>query len=142
MATTEENYKQFVSDAAIIEGGNSKSSKFQINLRKYPSDLGNTDLLHYVQFAINVRGKSTLVPESKRLFETVRDPRSAGLTRDQLGSSTLRGATAAAAGIGAGVATTTLLDAGAKGVNSVLTGVSSRVAKAVNITGAVSQKVT
>lgn len=142
MATTEENYKQFVSDAAIIEGGNSRSSKYEIKLRKYPSDLGAPDLLHYVQFSINVRGKSKLVPESKRLFETTRDPNSGNLSRDQLGSKTLRATTAAAAGVGAGVATTAVLDTLAKGSNSILTAVSSRAAKAVNITGATSQRIT
>lgn len=131
-----------VSDAGARDALRTVKDKFAINVKRYPSDLGGPDLLHYVTFGINVRGKSKLVPENKRLFEVKKDPNSANLTEEQLGSGSLRVATAAAAGIGAGVATTTVLDSVAKGTNSIVSAVSSKVAKAVNLTGAVSKIVT
>lgn len=131
-----------VSDPAAQTALRTVKNKFGVEVKRFPSDLGNQDLLHYVTFGINVRGKSKLVPENKRLFEIKRDPNSANLTEEQLGSGTLRTVTAGAAGVGAAVATTAVLDTVAKGTNSVLTAVSSKVAKAVNITGATSQRIT
>jgi len=131
-----------VSDAGARDALRTVKDKFAINVKRFPSDLGGPDLLHYVTFGINVRGKSKLVPENKRLFEVKRSPDSANLTEDQLGSGTLRVATAGAAGVGAAVATTAVLDSVAKGTNAALTAVSSKVAKAVNLTGATSQLIT
>ena len=131
-----------VSDAGARDALRTVKDKFAINVKRFPSDLGGPDLLHYVTFGINVRGKSKLVPENKRLFEVKRDSNSANLTEDQLGSGTLRVATAGAAGIGAAVATTAVLDSVAKGTSAALTAVHSKLAKAVNLTGATSQLIT
>lgn len=89
--------------------GNLAVDKYNIDYTQYPSDLGAQDLKHFVLFNINVRGKSK-IDESKRLFEVKRDPDSANLTREQLGSPGIRTATAAAAGVAAGVAVTALSD--------------------------------
>jgi len=43
------------SDVAI----NKQRDKYNVSLYQYPSNLHDMDLLHYVEFGINVRGKST-----------------------------------------------------------------------------------
>jgi len=138
---TEQDLAQFTSDAALVADGNQRTSRYALNILKYPSDLGSAELKHYVEFSINVRGKSKLVPESKRLFEVSRDPNSANLNRDQLGSKTLRTVTAATAGAGAAAASTAVTQAVTKGLNTAISALSKDVAKKVNITGAVSQKI-
>lgn len=148
MATTEDINNRFAQEASRASSTKDsyydkdlKRSRYNIALHKYPMDLGSAELKHYIEFAINVRGKSKMVPESKRLFEISRDPNSANLTRDDLGGGTLRTVTAAAAGVGAGIATSAVTDTLTKGANSALSALSKTVAKKINITGAVSQKI-
>ena len=84
-----------------------RESKFNINVLQYPSDLGSQDNLHYIEFGINVRGKSEF-DKSKRLFEVRRNPDSANLSQEQIGTvATTAGAVAA--GVVAGGITKTIL---------------------------------
>lgn len=69
-----------------------ETDKFGVNVFNYPSDLGSSDLKHYIEFQINVRGKSQYNKEN-RLFEVKRQS-DASLTSEQLST-----ATTAAAGI-------------------------------------------
>lgn len=85
----------------------SQAGNFGIKLFQYPADLGSSDLLHYVEFGINVRGKSEF-DTSKRLFEIKRDPDAGGLTNDEIGTATAVGG-AIAAGVVAGGITKTIL---------------------------------
>lgn len=98
--------------------------KYNVKTTTYPSDLGSNDLKHFVLFNINARGKSKL-DKSKRLFEVKRDPNSANLTKEQLGSTGIRTATEAAAGVAAGIAVTALADTAARAFNK--TGSTSQV---------------
>lgn len=82
-----------------------RRSKFDVNVQSYPSDLGSQDLLHYIEFGINVRGKSE-VDKSKRLFEVKRNPDSANMSEQELGTTALLGGTAAGAAIGYGITST------------------------------------
>lgn len=141
-----DQYLDTVENSEAKKAISGERDKFGINVFAYPSDLGSLENLHYVEFGINVRGKSKL-SKAKQLFEVTRDPNAAGLSRDQLGSKTLRVVTAGAAAAGAGVATKTILDSAGKGLSSAsqaatasTSAIKSKVAKAVNITGAVSQK--
>ncbi len=84
-----------------------RESKFNINVLQYPSDLGSQDNLHYIEFGINVRGKSEF-DKSKRLFEIRRNPDAANLSQEQIGTvATTAGAVAA--GVVAGGITKTIL---------------------------------
>lgn len=81
--------------------------KFGINVFQYPSDLGSKDLLHYIEFGINVRGKSEF-DKNKQLFEVKRNPEAANLTEEQLGTvATTAGGVAA--GVVAGGLTKSIL---------------------------------
>lgn len=73
--------------------------KFGISLYNYPSDLGSPDLQHYVQFNINVRGKSKY-NEKNRLQEVRRNTDSANLSEQQLGNATAAGVAAGGAALG------------------------------------------
>jgi hypothetical protein len=84
-----------------------RESKFNINVLQYPSDLGSQDNLHYIEFGINVRGKSEF-DKTKRLFEVRRNPDSGNLSQEQIGTvATTAGAVAA--GVVAGGITKTIL---------------------------------
>lgn len=84
-----------------------RHSKFDINVLKYPSDLGSSDLKHYIEFGINVRGNSEF-NKDKRLFEVKKNPQAADLTDEQLGTlATTAGGIAA--GVVAGGLTKTIL---------------------------------
>lgn len=72
--------KNNITDAEARKG---VTNQFGVNLYRYPSDLGNNDLLHYVEFSINVRGKSKF--SSNRLFEVKRNPDSANLSTEEIG---------------------------------------------------------
>jgi len=93
-------------------GESSRSSggakdRFSINVFQYPSDLGSQDLLHYIEFGINVRGKSEF-DKTKRLFEVRRNPDAANLSQEQIGTvATTAGGVAA--GVVAGGITKTIL---------------------------------
>lgn len=77
-----------------------KRGKFNVSVFQYPSDLHNQDLLHYVEFAINVRGKSKYDTGSKRLF-SVAPTSDAKLSPEGI-SAVATGGTAVAAGVVAG----------------------------------------
>lgn len=64
-----------------------KDNKFKINLLQYPAHLGSDELLHYVHFQINVRGKSEF-NKNNRQFEVRRKFDSANLSNDELAEST------------------------------------------------------
>ena len=64
-------------------GGN----KYNINLYKYPSDLGSEDVSHYIEFQINVRGKSEF-NKNNRIHEIKRNPDAANFTDEQLATAT------------------------------------------------------
>jgi len=90
-------------------------NKFNVKITQYPSDLQTEpNLKHYILFNVNIRGKSKF-NQDKTQFEVKRNPDAAGLTREQIGSPTIRTATEAAAGAAAGVAISSLF----KGAASV-----------------------
>lgn len=92
----------------------STDNKFGVKILQYPSDLQTKpDLKHYVLFNINVRGKSK-IDKSKRLFQVKKDPNSANISEDQLASPGIRKVTDISAGVGAGVAVTSLANGVAK----------------------------
>ena len=121
-----ERYKQ---EYSALSGPSVDKNKFKVNIMQYPSDLQTADhLKHYVLFNINVRGKSKF-KEENTLFETRRNPKSAGLTQDQLGSDTIKFAGAAAAAVGTGVAVSSLVSGVAKTFNK--TGAGTKIASNV-----------
>ena len=75
------------------------SFDFGINIHKYPSDLGNQDLKHYVEFGITVRGKSEF-NKTNRLFQIQSNPDSANMTAEELSGATTAAATAAGGFVG------------------------------------------
>lgn len=77
-------------------------NKHNITVYQYPSDLHTNDLLHYVEFNINVRGKSKY-DKDKRLFE-IRPTSDAKLSPEGISRVTTAG-TSAAVGIAAGALT-------------------------------------
>lgn len=92
----------------------SDENKFKVNITQYPSDLQTADnLQHYILFNINIRGKSKF-NQNKTQFEVKRNPDAAGLTREQMGSDSIRKLTEGAAGAAAGVAVKSLFDGAAK----------------------------
>ena len=100
-------------------------NKFNVNITQYPSDLQTAkNLQHYVLFNINVRGKSKF-NEDKRQFEVKRNPNSANLSKDQLGSDTIRFVTEGAAVVATGVAVTSLVNNAAEAFGK--TGATARV---------------
>lgn len=74
--------------------GTNNKNPFNISVYQYPSDLGSPDVLHYVEFAINMRGKSEYLKD-KGLYEVKRDPDAANMSEEQLSE---------VAGVGAGAA--------------------------------------
>ena len=102
-----DKYNQDASRTFLNNGSGSNKkdkNKFKVDITQYPSDLQTADnLQHYVLFNINIRGKSKF-NEKKVLFEAKRNPNSANLTKDQLGSPGLRLITETAAGAAAGIA--------------------------------------
>jgi hypothetical protein len=88
-------------------------NNFNIDTFQYPSDLGKDDLKHFVEFTINVRGKSlakdTLsgggrLGTERTLGQVTRAADSASLTAEELASATTNLAlvTGGVAGLGAG----------------------------------------
>jgi hypothetical protein len=76
-------------------------NRYTISQFQYPDDLGGADLPHFVQFNINVRGKSKLTLGTEtRLREVRRDPNSAQPTEDQLAAARLPALVAGGAGAG------------------------------------------
>ena len=65
-------------------------NNFSLDYYNYPEDLGNDDLKHWIQFTINVRGKSTVRLGNERIIDRVsRSADSAQLTEDELGQAAL-----------------------------------------------------
>jgi len=89
-----------------------KYNNFNLEPVQYPNDLGGEDLKHWVQFTINVRGKSFLSSDNlsrggrlgneRSLGEVRRDPDSANLTTEELSKASTT--VAAGAGLAAGAA--------------------------------------
>lgn len=75
---------------------------YNIKLFSYPEDPTGADLQHYVEFQINVRGKSKFNKDN-RLFEVKRDPDSANLSESQLSTAATVGAGIAGGIIGYGI---------------------------------------
>ena len=128
MATKEEQQRReqqkvaFNNSAARAVAGEKRNNAYDISIVKYPSDLGSTDLLHYVQFAINVRGKSNFNYKKTNIVE---QPASgARLSSDEISKVKVVGELAA--GATAGLAVTALAD---------------KVFKAKNNTGGVVSKI-
>lgn len=82
-----------------------RRSKFDINVLQYPSDLGSPGLQHYIEFAINVRGKSEY-DKDKRLYEVKKNPDSANLSAEQISNVVTAGAQVGGAIIGGKIAST------------------------------------
>lgn len=102
-----EQYIGTVEDPGAQKALRGVVNKFGVNVLQYPSDLGSEDLLHYIEFGINVRGKSEF-DKSKRLFEVKRNPEAGQLSTEELGTvATTAGGVAA--GIVAGGITKTIL---------------------------------
>lgn len=76
---------------------------FSINVHQYPADLGSPDVLHYIEFAINMRGKSEFL-QDKALYEVTRNPDAANMSADQVSEVAGVGVGAAAGVIGGGLA--------------------------------------
>ena len=89
---TNRNLDDYMRAASGSETGPQNS--FSINVHQYPSDLGSPDVLHYIEFAINMRGKSEFIKD-KALFEVKRNPDAANLSEEEISE---------VAGIGAGAA--------------------------------------
>jgi hypothetical protein len=129
MANKEENLRASVNDVAFNNSsaralqGQKSGSAYDISVVKFPSDLGSADLLHYVQFAINVRGKSKF-NYTKKLGTSQPPENRAKLTPDEIGN--VKAVGAAAGGLAAGVAVTALADT---------------VLKKLNVSGAISKKI-
>lgn len=80
-------------------------NRYNISQFQYPDDLQNDDLKHWVQFNINVRGKSELkLGGETRLFDTKRSQDAPQLTENQLAlnKTAALGLGGAAAGFGFG----------------------------------------
>jgi len=77
------NFNQIVGNSVV----DANSNKYKINLKSFPGDIqSDPSLLHYINFAINVRGKSKY-NRGDRLYRVDKDPNGAGLTSDELSSS-------------------------------------------------------
>lgn len=118
MPTLDQDIRDRLSSLAGSEAARSSSSSgyydkdlrrsnYEISVQRYPSDLGSQDLLHYVEFGINVRGKSE-VDKSKRLFEVKRDPDSANLSEDEISTVATLGGAAAGGVVGYGITSSIL----------------------------------
>lgn len=91
-----EEYKDagFLNKVALALG-----KDFNVSIHQYPEDLGGQDTLHYIEFSINVRGKSKY-NQDNRQFAVQPIPGEAGLSEDDLSQAATLGATAVSAGIG------------------------------------------
>lgn len=79
-----------------------KKDKFKINILQYPSNLGDEELKHYIEFQITVRGKSKF-NKDKRLFEVKKNTDSANLTEEELAGTARSSATIASSAISYGL---------------------------------------
>ena len=115
MASNLSTKEPLASPGGINQNLIQKFNGFNLEPVQYPSDLGGEDLKHFVQFTINVRGKSlagdTLskggrLGTERTLGPVSRAADSANLTTEQLSTSStaLAGVTGAVAGAGVGKA--------------------------------------
>lgn len=74
---------------------------YQISQFQYPDNLGSEDLKHFVQFNINVRGKSQLTLSNERRLSEVRRTGSAQLSEDQLATASKAAVILGGAAVGA-----------------------------------------
>lgn len=109
MATTLETPRSLENTISRELGEVARSSgvtttpNYRININKYPSDLGGSELPHYVQFYINQRGKSTVNNRARNQVGVVnRNPNSA--TADLTGNGIKTTAAIATAAITYGAA--------------------------------------
>lgn len=84
-----------------------RNSKFAISTTTFPSNLASSDLKHYVNFQINVRGKSKYNTDNRSATPVNRNPDAAGLTNEQMGQAATAGG--ALAGVGAALALKSLV---------------------------------
>lgn len=78
------------------------ADKFKVSTFAYPSNLGEGDLQHYVEFQINVRGKSKF-NKDKQLFQ-VQKQSDASFSAKQLATAVTVGAAAIGGGLAIGAA--------------------------------------
>jgi len=92
------NFEERIGD--IVSSGS--ASKYEINVIRFPDNLGSQELQHYISFSINIRGKSKFDTGSTRLFE-VRRNNAAQLSADELATAgkTLGAGAVVGASIGA-----------------------------------------
>ena len=103
-----EKYKSQVSELRGSRLDSFDQNKYKVSVTQYPSDLQTApNLQHYILFNINVRGKSKF-NQNKIQFEVKKDPNSANLTKDQLASKGVSTLTQGVAGLGVGMAVTSL----------------------------------
>jgi len=109
-------YKSQVSELRGSRLDSFDQNKFNVKVIQYPSDLQTApNLQHYVLFNINVRGKSKFNIDNRQ-FEVKRNPDAAGLTKEQIGSDSIRLLTEGAAVVTTGVAVTSLVSKAANAV--------------------------
>lgn len=88
------NFNRSISESVTRPGANS----WNINVLRFPSDLGSGHLQHYITFSINVRGK-TSYEKNKQLFQ-INKENSAGLSANELGKAVDAAKVLVGAGIG------------------------------------------
>lgn len=76
-----------------------KSGKYNINQYGFPSDVGADDMLHYVCFEINVRGKSSFNKDNRQ-YAVQTDPNAANRSSGDLGKAGAAGAVVGGAATG------------------------------------------
>lgn len=129
MATKEEQDRllaqrkvEFNNSAARAIAGDTRNNPYNISIVKFPSDLGTSpDLLHYIQFSINVRGKSNFNYKKTNIVEQ----RASGAQLSEDETSKVKAVASGLAGATAGIAVSALADT---------------IKKSLNVTGGVSKK--
>lgn len=132
------NFEQRIGD--IVASGS--ASKYEINVIRFPDNLGSQELQHYISFSINIRGKSKFNTGNNRLFE-VRRNNAAQLSADELATAGKALGVAAGAVVGASIGamaakkvTESVPKTGAKPNTAAKSGGSGTVDKIVVGTGA------
>lgn len=86
MATEDKINNSLYTDYLKENPINKTTDKYKINLLQYPANLGSDELLHHIQFQINVRGKSQF-NKHNRTFEVKRRSSSANMTPEEISES-------------------------------------------------------
>lgn len=97
-----QNYIDSLKNDSAKRALSQNKDKFGVKVFSYPEDVGGSDLQHYVEFQINVRGKSKF-NTNNRLQEVKRDPDSANLSEQQLSTATNVAAGLAGGAVGYGI---------------------------------------